>query len=127
MKYKPTIYAQALAEAIIENKGKGEAEMLKNFLALVRRNGDESQLRKIVDEADRLIRRSTGVRKVVVESARPLKKPAATLLKNFLKEGDVVQEKVNPELVAGMRITLDDELQFDGSLKGKLDKLFANT
>jgi F0F1-type ATP synthase delta subunit len=28
-------------------------------------------------------------------------------------------------LIAGVRVLIDDEREFDGSLKGKLDKLFA--
>jgi F0F1-type ATP synthase delta subunit len=31
---------------------------------------------------------------------------------------------VRPELVAGLTITINDDLRFDGSLKGKIDKLF---
>jgi F0F1-type ATP synthase delta subunit len=32
---------------------------------------------------------------------------------------------VNPSLIAGVRVTIDGEHEFDGSLRGKLDKIFA--
>jgi len=38
-------------------------------------------------------------------------------MKQFVKAGDVVEERIDPNLIAGIRITLMKSLQFDGSLK----------
>ncbi len=43
----------------------------------------------------------------------------------FVKPDDVIEERIDQELIAGIRIILDDELQFDGSLKNKLEKAFG--
>ena len=126
MKYRPSFYAKALAEAALEAKGKGHDEIVKNFLALVKKNGDEGELRKIVPEAERLVRRATGKRKVTVQSARALNPAQEKMVKGLAKPGDMVEYGVDPELIAGIRIILDDELQYDGSLRGKMDKLFKN-
>jgi len=126
MKYPAHIYAKALAEAIATTKGKAaEDAVVKNFIALVRRNGDEAHIRKLVEEAARMVRGKSGVRKVTIETARALKAPQRKLLDHFIKGGDIVEERIDPALVAGVKIILDDELQFDGSLKGKMDKIFA--
>jgi F0F1-type ATP synthase delta subunit len=37
----------------------------------------------------------------------------------------VVEDRIDPALFAGLRIIIDDEKQFDGSLKGKLDKMLG--
>jgi F0F1-type ATP synthase delta subunit len=129
MKYPAHIYAKALAEVIVAAEGAGEKEqdaIVARLVAFVRKNGDEAHLRKIVEEAARFVRGKSGVRKVMMETARPLGAQQKKKLAAFIKTGDVVVEKINPELVAGVKIIVNDELQFDGSLKGKLDKLFGN-
>jgi F0F1-type ATP synthase delta subunit len=130
MKYPAHIYAKALAEVIgnssKESNAKESATIVKNFLALVRRNGDEAHLRAIVEEAARFARGKAGIRKVSVESARALTAAQEKEVGKFLKTGDVVERTIDPELIAGIRIVLNDEMQFDGSLRGKLDKVFRN-
>jgi F0F1-type ATP synthase delta subunit len=126
MKYPVVTYAKALALAI-EGQGKQKnEEIAKNFLELVRRNGDEVHLSKIVEAAERFVHQKSGLRTFVVESARPLDPATQALVKSVMKPDDRMQTKINPELVAGIKILVNDELQFDGSLKGKLDKLFGN-
>lgn len=124
MKYPAHFYAKALAEVIMEASGKREDEIVQRFIALVRKNGDEAHLRKIVEEAARFVRGKSGVRKVTMEIARVPGGAQRKMLQHLTKPGDVIQEKINPELVAGVKIIVNDELQFDGSLKGKLDKIF---
>lgn len=128
MKYPAHIYAKALAAIIADAEKrdvKDQDRIVQNFIALVRKNGDEPHIRKLVEEAARMARGKAGLRKVTVESARPLGAAQRKTVGRFMKAGDIVEEEVDPELVAGMRIIINDEMQFDGSLKGKLDKLFG--
>ncbi len=130
MKYPAHIYAKALSEVIGDTSKKTTekeaAAIVKNFLELVRRNGDESHLRKILEEAARFARGKAGIRKVSVESARALNAAQEKEVKTFLTAGDVVERTIDPALIAGIRIIVNDEMQFDGSLRGKLDKVFRN-
>jgi len=128
MKYPARIYAKALAEVIADARQRSPAEqdvIVRNFIALVRKNGDEPHIRKLTEEAARMARGKSGVRKVTIASARPLGAAQKGVVQKFVKAGDIVEEAIDPELVAGVKIILNDELQFDGSLKGKLDKLFG--
>jgi F0F1-type ATP synthase delta subunit len=127
MKYAPHIYAKALVEVLTTFKGsKAEQDALaKNFLALVRKNGDESHLRKILEEASRFARGKSGVRKITVASARELSPSQRKTMEKFITPGDVVESRIEPDLIAGIKITLNDELQFDGSLKTKLNKVLG--
>ncbi len=126
MKYPAHLYAKALAEAIAEPKADGDA-IAKNFQALLRRNGDEAHARKIIEEAARFVREKSGVRKVTVESARELNAAQRKMVSAFTKSGDIVESRIDSELVAGIRLIVDDEMQFDGSLRGKLDTIFETS
>jgi F0F1-type ATP synthase delta subunit len=124
MKYSARFYAKALVDALADPKADHDA-IAKRFLGVIKRNGDEGQLKKILDEASWLARQGEGVsREVVIESARPLKESQKKMLKVFLKPHDIIHEKIDPALVAGVKITVNDEMQFDGTMKAKLDSLF---
>ncbi len=132
MKYPAHIYAKALVAVLSGHAGAAghephrDEEIAKNFLALVRKNGDEAHLQKILEEASRFARGKSGVRKVTIASARILQPPQRKALVHFMKPGDVVEERVDPDLIAGIKIVLDDELQFDGSLKNKLNQVLGS-
>ena len=128
MHYLPKLYARALAELV--HKGLGEKEktaLVKNFLATIERNGDTANLKNIVEETDRLLREKQGIRKVTIETARPHTFDAHKLFGKFLEKSDVIEMKVKSDLVAGVRITVNDEQEFDMTLKRKLTKLFASS
>jgi len=124
MRYKTEDYAKALAAAV---EGKAdEAAVRKNFLALLERTGDRTALPKILGETERILRRTRGERKVVIETARPLSSEARSHLAKTLKKSDAVEERTDPALVAGIRITMDDEERFDATLMQRLDTLFKD-
>jgi F0F1-type ATP synthase delta subunit len=126
MKHSATLYAKALAEAAQEHPSSASKEDLaQNLLALVKRNGDERQLPKIVELAERLLAVKTGRRLVTITSARPLPESLRKALRAELGQTDIVSETVEPNLVAGVKITINGEQQLDASLKRKLDKLFT--
>ena len=51
--------------------------------------------------------------------------PQKKLVHAFVRVHDIVHEKIDPTLVAGIKVTINDEMQFDGTMKAKLDKLFT--
>ena len=126
MKYSPKLYAQAFSELAAGSLTKTEeTQLVKNFLEVIKKNNDIHQLKKIFGDTEKLLRMKSGRRKITIESARKINHIDVGL-KNFLKPGDIVEEKTDSELIAGMKIIVNDETQFDGSLKRKIDKLFTN-
>lgn len=124
MKYSPKLYAQAFSElATGPLATTEETRLVKNFLEIVEKNNDVHQLKKIFEETGKLLRMKSGRRKITIESAREINHIGVGL-KNFLKPDDIIEEKTNPELIAGMKIVVNDESQFDGSLSRKMKKLF---
>lgn len=120
---KIKLYAKALAE-VLDEKKISEEKIIKNFLALLKKENLEKKAKEILNLAEDIILKKQGKKKVVLESARRLTPENRALLKSFVKEGDVVKEKVNHNLIAGVKIILNNEKQLDMSLKNKLEKIF---
>ncbi len=126
MKYPAHIYAQALVEVLGGPDAERNKERIaENFIALIRKNGDEMHLRKILEEASRMSRGRSGLRKVVVDSARALTEAQRKEVGRLLRKEDVVVERIDPSLVAGIKVTVNEELQFDGSLAKKLNAVLG--
>ena len=126
MKYPVRAYARALAEAAAGTLSPAEEKkIVANFLGLVRRNGDAHGLPQMLSAAGKLLREKDGRRKVVIESARPFAGLSARF-RGLLRKTDEVEERLEPALIAGVRITVDDEMRFDGGLRRKIDLLFRN-
>jgi F0F1-type ATP synthase delta subunit len=125
MKYTPRIYAKALA-AVAAGPLTPEKEraIVQNFARVIMERGDRKQWPKILAATDKALRQKEGRRKVTFESARPIK-DLLSAFQDLLKKSDITEEKVDPRIVAGVKITLDDTRQYDGSLASKLNKLFA--
>jgi len=121
MKYPTRIYAEGLAEAIAS--GRDAAAIRRNFMALLDRYGDGVHLPKIIEETERLLRRRDGSKKVVVSFARPQPKSARALTGPLVGPQDALEEVIDPTLVAGMKIVVNDERAFDASLRTKLDAM----
>jgi len=119
---KIKIYAKALTEAIAK-KGADEKKIIDNFTKLLFVAGLEKKAKEILDLAEDLLLKKQGKRKIIFETARRLTLENHTLLKKIVKEGNIIKEKINPELVAGVKITIDNEKQFDNSMLSKLNQL----
>lgn len=113
MKYAPDIYAQAFLETKPD---------LKRFLEVVAKNGDFSRIDAILAATEKRIVHEHGGRMIELEYARQ----SAESNKFKFTAKDRVHTSINPSLVAGVRITIDGEQEFDGSLQHKLQKLFPN-
>ncbi len=125
MKHSRKTYAKAFGELAAQSRSRTEeATLVKNFLRTIAKNNDTHQLKKIFEETEKLLRVKSGRRTIVVETARALPGLPGRL-KNFLNKNDLLEEKKNPELIAGIKITVNDEEQFDGTLKRKIEKLFT--
>lgn len=119
---KIKLYAKALAE-IVSKKGIDEKKVINNFVKLLVSSGYEGRSKEILDLTEDIILAKQGKRKITFETARKTTASQNKLLENFVKKGDIVNEKINPELIAGIKIIINDSKQFDGSLQSKLQKI----
>jgi F0F1-type ATP synthase delta subunit len=125
MKFKANLYARAIAQVAKGVKTSDAEALAKRVMELVEKNGDSGEIQKIVAAAERLMRKENGDRAIILTSARPLMGAVQSILENIAKPGDAIEETVDPSLIAGFKVLIDGEMQFDGSLKSKLEKMFT--
>lgn len=125
MKYSSVVYAEAFVDVINKTSKNEEATTLKNFLDVIRKNGDWPGINKIIDAVTEAVVKQAGGRMIKLEFARTV---SESLISNFLGAflpGNHIEIKINPQLVAGIRVTIDGEREFDNSLERKLNRLFS--
>lgn len=127
MKYAPRLYAQAFTDLAIQAKNADEREMLvKNLVQATTKHGDERTLPRIATLAQKLLVKRNGASTWRIETARPQKATPGEILHGLAGKDDLIETEVRPELVAGLRLTQNDEREYDASLATKLKKLFAH-
>ncbi|MCX6718512.1 MAG: F0F1 ATP synthase subunit delta [Candidatus Staskawiczbacteria bacterium] len=116
------LYAKALSEVISEGKT-DDKKVINNFVKFLVSKGYEGQAKEILDLAENLLLAKQGRRRITFETARKITPSQQKLLESFTKKGDVVKEKINPELIAGIKIIINESKQFDASMQSKLQNL----
>ncbi len=119
---KVKLYAKALAEIISDGKT-ADKTIINNFVKLLISAGCEGKTKEILDLAQDVLLAKEGKRKITFETARKVSVSQEKLLESFVKKGDIVQKKTNPELIAGIKIIINDSKQFDASMQSKLSKI----
>jgi len=125
MKYKAKLYAEALAEIAMKPASAQEASAWQsNFLKLLEKNGDMGKASHIIFLAKKLFIKKTGRRQLTIEFARKIKVKQKELVDSILQKGDIMEEKINKDLLAGIKIIINGEKQFDASMQKKLENIF---
>lgn len=119
---KIKIYSKALSEIILRGDF-DEKKITTNFVKILISEGLENQSDKILGLVNKIVMAKQGRKIIVLESARPINDKHRKLFGGIINKKDIIFEKINPELIAGIKIVIDDVLQFDSSLKNKLQKI----
>ena len=124
MAISPSHYAVAFRSALREGDISEEV-LVGNLRQVVNQRGQTSLWPRIVERVSQELVRHHGGRWVVVETARALTSIQRERVTKVFSKKDYISEHVRPDLVSGIRILVDGEREFDGSLKRKLDKLLS--
>jgi len=125
MKNNSKAYAKALAEVILKGIKPGqEQKVVDNFSKFLLKTGKQAKAKEIVAMAEDIVLAKKGNRKITFETARKMAQSQKKMLESFAKEGDVIYEKINPEIIAGVKIIINGAKQFDASLQAKLQNIF---
>ena len=119
---KIKLYARVLAEVLFK-KGIDEKKIVNNFVKFLVSTGCEGKSKEILELAEDLLLVKQSRRKITFETAREITASQKKLLDGFVKKGDIVKQKINPELIAGIKIIINDSQQFDASMQSKLNKI----
>ena len=119
---KIKLYAKALAEIIYEGKSTDKV-IINNFVKFLVSAGYERKSKEILTLTEDLLLQKQGKRKITFETARKTTAGQKKILEGFVKKGDIVKEKINPELIAGIKIIINNSQQFDASMLSKLNNI----
>ncbi len=124
MKYTPRIYAKALTESFIGAPSSAHESIIKFFIDAVRRRGDARRMPEIIEAVREIERKKNGGKFIEVTFARHHKKQTLDAFRTLFTKHDDVVFRTEPELTAGVRITVDGEREFDNSASRRIKKLF---
>lgn len=119
----PFFYAKAFRKALREGVVP-EDELVENLSRALMRRRQSALWPRVANLLSKELVHHYGGRWVVLETARALSDVQRKKMEAAFSKNDYIEERVRPDLIAGMRIYIDDEREFDGSLKKKLNILF---
>lgn len=125
MRYSPEIYAKSFFEVLEISKASAYESILKRFLAVVSKNGDQSRINAIIEAFERLVVKSNGGKIVEIITARDVSPAEQSKLKKLFSTNDLIKTSIDPKLVAGVRVELNGELELDYSLAKRFRKMFG--
>ena len=119
MRYSVNNYVDAFTQTVKTDSNEAVGGLVK----LLKKTGDIKHSKKIIEAVHKKMVNEKGGKWVNIEVARDsaLKKET---FKHKFSEKDHINFNINPELVAGVRITVDGERELNNSLQSKLNKLF---
>ena len=120
-KYTAKQYAQALFQSLQE-KGASEPGVVKSFAKILVGNYDKALLPKIAMQLKKLERAKLGRHDVVLTSASPLEKGVVAEVKKKVGENSGITEVVDPQVLGGLKVLINDELVIDGTLRTRIDR-----
>ena len=127
MKYSPGHYAEALYEALDGKSDKAFDVAIKNFSRLLKKNKDHKLLNAILVRYEKIYLKKRGLKKVVVESVTQLTAHQEKEIKTAAGGEILLSAKINPELIAGIKILINDSVLIDASAHRKLEHFFSHS
>lgn len=120
-KFNAKKFAGLLIEAV-EGKTLNETEeIIAGFIVYLSQNRLLLWWREIARSIDSVWKQKYGLANVTVTSAHPLSEKSRQALEKVAAGADIV-ETVNPELIGGAVVRIDDRI-IDGSILGALNSL----
>lgn len=125
MKITPKQYAISLFEITKGASNEESAVLIKNFVNLLRFNNALSLEKKIVEEYQTYCRKQKGISKLRIRSSEKLSPEIVSdIVKHFAGQVEI-DEEIDPSLIGGIAVEINDDILIDGSVKKKLADLRA--
>ncbi len=122
-KFTAKQYAAALYESIVEAKPSQQDAVIKNFAGILAKNYDRSLFSKIAMQLKKLERAHAGAHDVVVTSARGLDASVLKQIGEKVGKNSRIREVIDPWVLGGMKVLINDELVIDGTLKTRIARM----
>ena len=115
-----TMYARAFRKALEEKEANSDT-LVRNLVDSLHRHRVLTRKARIVSLISREIVRHRGGHWIEIETARPLSATNRDKAARAFAKTDHLEERTRTELIAGIRIIVDGQKEYDGSLKKRLD------
>lgn len=126
MKITPKQYAISLYEITKDARKEEAAEIIKNFVELLRRSNNLSMEDRIIEEYETYLRKQKGIAKVKIRSGEKLSPEVVSgIVKHFAGQVEL-EEEADPALIGGIAVEINDDTLIDGSVRKKLEDLRQN-
>jgi F0F1-type ATP synthase delta subunit len=124
MRYSLNNYVDAFTQAIAGVSNLEREKLTANFAKVLKKTGDIRNAKKILEAIHKKLVNQAGGKWVNIETAREVSGSKKENLKKQFSQKDYVFFNINPELIAGIRVTVNGEEELDNTLNYKLNKLF---
>ncbi len=124
MRYKPRQYAEALVAVLADAESTDVHGQVRAFCELLARHRMLGKAEYIIRSAERLLAKRSGVQRVQVASVDTLSPMVRDELTGIFGGKVWLSEERRPNLLAGIRILIDDETLIDASGARRLSQLF---
>lgn len=126
MKYTTKHYAKALLSVLSEKSAHERNVILQKFIKIISKHGALKNLGFILQETERQYLKNSETKKILLESVAPAPEELKHEIKTILGRKNLILEKINPGILAGIKIVVNNELLVDASARTQLRKLFAS-
>lgn len=127
MKRLTRIYREAYLKALDNKSPADQKRITARFLSRLVRDRALSRIGQIEKGIRRAYMKNSGRSEIAVESAAKLDSKYRRELERMFGTRAAIRETVNPDLVAGARILVDDELLIDATGKRFLNDMFMKS
>lgn len=124
MRYSAKQYSASLISALEGKSDSDQQASIKRFMTMLQRNGDFSKRQLIAREIKKQYLTKEGTKDVVVEVASEvsgMKKELESALGGKI----LLKEEINPSILGGVKILINEEILIDASVRSRLNKLFT--
>lgn len=123
MKYHPREYAAALVAALEKKSLAEQKEITRNFVKLLHKYGDGAKVASVSREFERRYLAAAGLKKALIESADPTGGKLKNEIEKILGGNILFREIINPRLIAGIKILINDEVLVDASAQTQIKRM----
>lgn len=126
MKYSSEAYSRALTTLLRENKDDSSMinKIVSNFVRLLHKNGDIKKARNILGRIEKTLIKEAGGKLVDLVVPREIPDALFSKIKKTFGAKDQIRVILDPKIVAGAKIIINEEKIVDNSLSGALKRMF---
>lgn len=126
MKYRPAQYAESLYGALEKASEAEQKRIVKRFVEILVRHQATGKVQAICEAYEKFALRKRSMRSVRLETAHPASEKLKKEIHEILGKNIEIEEVVNPDLLGGLKIMVDDEILIDASAQRQMEDLFIS-